>query len=224
MAPGAVAKVASKSVNSAKELAAICKNIQIAQETLILETASGIGIPAKVSEIVEMGKKAANLGEELGFTTKEIGQLQQAGELQTTITKIHEQLTPAGKKSFELFDEAQKILKPHKGFMTEAEAKHLIQQTGIETFPRPRGIPDNYRVKLSNTGAGLKYIHPTDEGTYIRVMPGKPHSTNPCQQKPYINWRVNGKSVDKFGNFVENDSPAAHIPLDNFNHKNMKST
>ena len=67
MAPGAISKVASKSLNSAKELASICKNIQLAQETLILETASGIGIPAKVSEIVEMAKNTANLGEELGL-------------------------------------------------------------------------------------------------------------------------------------------------------------
>ena len=66
LAPGAVAKVASKSVNSARELVAVCKNLQIAQETLVLETAAGIGIPAKVAEIVEMGKNKLTFGEGLG--------------------------------------------------------------------------------------------------------------------------------------------------------------
>ncbi len=72
LAPGAVAKVASKSVNSARELVAVCKNLQIAQETLVLETAAGIGIPAKVAEIVEMGKNKLTFGEGLGVINKEI--------------------------------------------------------------------------------------------------------------------------------------------------------
>ena len=72
IAPGAVAKVASKSMNNAKELVAVCKNLQIAQETLVLETAAGIGIPMKVAEIVEMGKTKVALGEGLGLINKEI--------------------------------------------------------------------------------------------------------------------------------------------------------
>lgn len=72
LAPGAVAKVAGKSVNSAKELVAVCKNLQIAQETLVLETAAGIGIPAKVAEIVEMGKNKLAFGEGFGVINKEI--------------------------------------------------------------------------------------------------------------------------------------------------------
>ena len=36
-------------------------------------------------------------------------------------------------------------------------------------------------VKFSDRGCGIKYIHPNDNGTYIRVMPGKPHS--PIQPK-----------------------------------------
>jgi hypothetical protein len=72
LAPGAVAKIAAKSITSAKELVAICKNLQLAQDILILETASGIGIPAKISEVMEMSKKAATLGEELGIINNEI--------------------------------------------------------------------------------------------------------------------------------------------------------
>lgn len=85
MAPGAVAKVASKNINSAKELVTICKNIQIAQETLVLETASGIGISEGISEIVEMGKKTVTVGEEFGFTAQEAIQLQKTGKLEDAI-------------------------------------------------------------------------------------------------------------------------------------------
>jgi tetratricopeptide (TPR) repeat protein len=85
LAPGAVAKVASKSVNSAKELVTVCKNLQIAQETLVLETVSGIGAPVKIAEIVEIGKKTAILGEEFGFTVQEINHLQKAGKLEGAI-------------------------------------------------------------------------------------------------------------------------------------------
>jgi hypothetical protein len=58
MAPGAAAKVTSKSLNSAKELAAICNNIQIAKATFVLETASGIGIPVKIAEVVDAGNRS----------------------------------------------------------------------------------------------------------------------------------------------------------------------
>ena len=47
-------------------------------------------------------------------------------------------------------------------------------------------------------------------------MPGKLHSPLPYQQKPYVNHRINGKSVDKFGNKVLNYSEEAHIPLEEF--------
>ena len=65
--PGAISKIANKSIDSARELAAICKNFQFAQETLVLETAAGIGVPAKLSEIIELGKKTAILKKEHGF-------------------------------------------------------------------------------------------------------------------------------------------------------------
>ena len=107
--------------------------------------------------------------------------------------------------------------------MPESQARELIHQTEIRTFPRPQGIPENFRVKLSNEGAGMKYVHPTDEGTYIRVMPGKPHSHYPCQQEPYVNYRMNGQSIDKFGKKVSNESIEAHIPLEEFIYRNSSS-
>lgn len=85
LVPGALAKVASKSVKSAQELAAVCKNLQIAQETLVLETAAGIGNTAKIAEVVRNGQMMMALGEELGFTAREVGQLKQAGKLEAAI-------------------------------------------------------------------------------------------------------------------------------------------
>ncbi len=106
--------------------------------------------------------------------------------------------------------------------MTEERARELIHQTGIPTFSRPMGIPENYRIKLSDKPGGIKYVHPSDEGTYVRVMPGKPHSPFPCQREPYVNHRIHGKSVDKFGNFVPNDSFEAHIPFKEFVYREFK--
>jgi tetratricopeptide (TPR) repeat protein len=216
LAPGALVKIASKSLKSAEELVAICKNLQIAQETLVLETAAGIGVPLKVAEIVEMGKKTAMLGEELGLTAQEMGQLKQAGRLEGTVTRAYETLSPSMKESYELFKKAQEFLKPYKGFMSESQVRELIHQTGIRTFPRPQGIPENFRVKISDNGVGMKYIHPTDEGTYVRVMPGKPHSLNPYQQKPYITCQKNGNTVDKYGNIVKKEAREAHISHEEF--------
>jgi hypothetical protein len=78
------------------------------------------------------------------------------------------------------------------------------------------GIPENFRVKITNDGAGIKYVHPSNEQTYIRVMPGKPHSRNPAQQKPYVTWMKNGETLDKNGNVVNKRSLEAHIPIEEF--------
>jgi hypothetical protein len=92
----------------------------------------------------------------------------------------------------------------------------ISHYTGVRTFPRPFGIPENFRVKLSDGGAGMLYVHPQHTHTSIRVMPGKPHSPNPSQQKPYVIHMKDGKTLNKFGQVVTNNSPEAHIPLEEF--------
>ena len=47
-------------------------------------------------------------------------------------------------------------------------------------------------------------------------MPGKPHSPNSGQQKPYVIYKMHGKILDKSGNIVASSSPEAHIPLEEF--------
>ncbi len=100
------------------------------------------------------------------------------------------------------------------------EAKELIHQAGIRTFPRPNGIPENFKVKLSGGGAGIKYIHQENPHISVRVMPGKPHSPNPYQQKPYVIQMKDGKAIDKLGKSVDKKSPEAHIPLEEFIYRN----
>jgi hypothetical protein len=62
----------------------------------------------------------------------------------------------------------------------------------------------------------MKYVHPTDEGTYVRIMPGKPHSDFPHQREPYVSHMVHGKALDNNGNYVGRNAPEAHIPLNVF--------
>ena len=63
----------------------------------------------------------------------------------------------------------------------------------------------------------MKYLHPKHTHTSIRVMPGKPHSPFPYQQKPYVIHMKDGKYIDKFGNKLLNgDAPEAHIPYNEF--------
>jgi len=219
-APGAVAKIASKSAKSARELAAVLKNLQKAEGTLILETAAGVGNTAKVGEIIVAGRRTAFLGDELGFTAKEMGQLKQAGKLEATVTEAYEHLNLPMQESIKLFDKAQEFLKPYKEFMPEARVRELIHQTGIKTFSRPKGIPESFKIRLSDRGAGMEYVHPTNNHLRIIVMPGKPHSPFPYQQKPYVVQMQHGKALDKFGNKVAKNAPEAHIPLDEFVYKN----
>ncbi|MDE3046686.1 MAG: hypothetical protein KGJ02_08635 [Verrucomicrobiota bacterium] len=62
----------------------------------------------------------------------------------------------------------------------------------------------------------MEYVHPTNTHLSVRVMPGKPHSPHPHQQKPYVIQMKSGQAVDKHGNLVPKESPEAHIPLDEF--------
>lgn len=215
--PGALAKVASKSLKSAQELVTVCKNLQIVQETLLIETAAGIGNSAKIAEIVEVGQKTTRLADELGFTAREIGQLKQAGQLETTLTKRYEHLSLSMQESMALHKNAQEVLKPYaKKPMPEFKVRELIHDTGFPTFERPKGIPEDFLVMVADKGAGMEYVHPTNTHIRVRVMPGKLHSPNPCQQNPYIIHQTDRGTLNIAGKYISSDAPEAHIPIDKF--------
>ncbi|PCI92331.1 hypothetical protein COB11_07625, partial [Candidatus Aerophobetes bacterium] len=108
-----------------------------------------------------------------------------------------------------------------KGLSEEA-LKGEIEKYGIRTFPKPKGIPGDYIAEFSDKGAGIKYVNPKDSGTYVRVMPGKPHSPWPHQRKPYICEKKYGKSLDKYGNSVKRKSREAHIPINDYIYRRKK--
>lgn len=220
--PGTLAKAFSNGAKSVQELIAIHKNLQMARDTLILETVTGIGNPTKIAEVVETGQKTIQLADELGFTAQEMGQLKKTGHLEEIVNHTLKDIfkDPALQQSYKLFESAECFLEPHrKNFMPESQIRDLIHQTGIRTFPRPAGIPENFRVRLSDGGAGMLYVHPEHTHISIRVMPGKPHSPNPNQQTPYVIYMKNGKALDKHGNIVNKKAPEAHIPLDEFTYR-----
>lgn len=224
LVPGTVAKAVSKGVKGAKELNAVYNSLKNAEKTLVLESVAGLGSGAKAAEVINAGQKTLSLGEELGFSTREMAKLKQAGELETTVTTAYGHLDLSMQESIKLFEKAEIKLKPHQGiYMSESRIRELIHEAGIPTFPRPKGIPENYRIKLSDKPGGMKYVHPNDEGTYVRIMPGKSHSQNPSQQKPYVNHRINGISLDKHGNIVSNKSTEAHILLEEFVYREIKN-
>jgi hypothetical protein len=116
-----------------------------------------------------------------------------------------------------LHKRAQAALEPYaKKPMPEFKVRELINETGILTFPRPMGIPENYLVMISDKGAGMIYVHPTNSQFQVRVMPGKPHSPNPSQQNPYVVQQTDRGVLDKSGNYVKLKTPEAHIPIEEF--------
>lgn len=217
LVPGALVKVASKSTKGAQQLATACKNLQIAQETLLLETAAGIGNSAKIGELIKTGQTTTHLAEELGFLPKEMGQLKQTGVLESAVAKRYDHLSLSMQESLALHKKAQEVLKPYaKKNMPEIRVRELIHETGFPTFSKPKGVPENYLVRITEKGAGMEYVHPTNTHLSVRVMPGKPHSPYLHQQKPYVIQMKDGKAFDKHGHLVLHESPEAHIPVNEF--------
>ena len=218
--PGGAAKAVAKGSVAAKELGAICKNLQSAEKLLVLEAmAEGGSTGVNIGEVIASANRAITAGEELGFTAKEVAGLKQSGELERIIVKGRDFFTgnPELQASYDLFKNAKEMLEPYvRKPMPEPNIRHLIHQSGIPTFERPVGIPENYLVRITEKGAGMEYVHPTNKALSIRVMPGKPHSPNPLQQKPYIVQIIDKTAIDRNGNLVSSRSPEAHIPLDLF--------
>ncbi len=194
------------------------------KERLINDFASGLlplpfGLNAsKFKGAVRESSQSTALVEEAGLASREVALIDKTGNLEK-VANIGEGLIykRAMRESAEKYKSAEASLDIHKGkYFEENQLRELIQEAGIKTFPRPQGIPENYRIKLTDKSGGMKYVHPTDVGTYVRVMPGKPHSPHPHQRKPYVNQRIKGKSIDKYGNIVSNKSPKAHIPLEEY--------
>jgi len=191
--------------------------MKTAKKTLVLESAT-----AKTAQ------KTAHLAEHLEVVAKEARHLKKAGKAESVIAKSLGKekgflKTWKAKREFSASlkgkgNRAGKEL--YKAFRNEAlsetEIRILLKEAGFKPPPRPKGIPKDWKVKLSDKGGGMKYVHPKDSGTYTRVMPGNPNSKNPWQRKPYVSTRKNGQALDKTAKVVAETSKAAHIPIEEY--------
>lgn len=100
--------------------------------------------------------------------------------------------------------------------LSENEIRLLLHEAGYKTFPKPKGVPQNWGSGLTKKAGGMQYTDPNNSSNLIRVMPGNPHSPNMRQQKPYIVQQKNGKAFDKYGNLLELEDPNLHIPISEF--------
>lgn len=102
--------------------------------------------------------------------------------------------------------------------LPESKARKLLHNLGVKTFSRPKGININdFHVRVSNSGGGLRYVYKNNENFEIRIMPGNELSKFPSQRTPYVVQRSPEGFLDKKGKIVPKKSEAAHIPLSEYN-------
>ncbi len=163
--PGAAAKIASKSVKSARELVTILKNLQIAEETIVLETAAGIGNTARAGEILNAGKTSAFLGEELGFTAKEMGQLQKTGKLEGAINSLLDRLVSQSESEvFKAAISKDSHVKMVRDYLSKP-AKEV--QKGIKSYEKQIAL---HQEKIANPSKFIPHwdkLHPERQQALI---------------------------------------------------------
>lgn len=133
--------------------------------------------------------------------------------------------------SGESYRYAEKVLRGPASYIDDVEKKYRkIRNTEsykeLESLAKKveaKGIPDDWRVKVSKPSKekqGIEYVHPENEHTKIRVMPGKADHPHKNSKVTYVKVQNNGDFFDKHGKptIVEEDQ---HIPLIDFNISNF---
>ena len=203
--PGASTKIVCSGVKGTKELVAAINALKNAEKTLVLET---------LAEVTSQSQSVAEAGAYFRAAESAVLPSEKTATLSTIEGVLSEQARSA---SIAKFNYAETFLEPYcKSFLSETQVRELIYQTGIQTFPRPASIPENFIVRITDRGAGMEYMHPTNPHISVRIMPGKPHSPNPSQQKPYVIQKKNGKAFDKHGNLISLKATEAHISIEEF--------
>ena len=203
--PGALAKAAARGMKGLEELGTIWQSFQNAQKGLLLECLATCEDTAQFALATQTNRAIITLGKDLGDPYKQMAMLKEAGTLESTVNNTSKYVFnhPKLQRSYEHIKKAEDFLEPYSNKpLPEARVRELIHQTGIKTFPKPRGVPENFNVAISKNGAGMIYVHPEIKQINVRVMPGKPYSPFPNQRKPYVIHQVNGKGLDIYGNKV----------------------
>jgi tetratricopeptide (TPR) repeat protein len=207
--PGAAGKLLGKGVQGAEHLLSASRGLKTAKEIYLLEAAGAVGENLGLS----MEEGIINASRGIVTQTKEKQILKNSHSKEIT----HIIQDPSMLQSIELFKKAEEFLKSYnRQPLPEKRCRNLIHQTGIQTFPRPAGIPKDFKTMVTQRGAGIEYAHPKNPHVSVRVMPGKPHSPFANQQKPYVIHKKDGKALDKHGSFVSQDAAEAHIPFEEF--------
>lgn len=108
--------------------------------------------------------------------------------------------------------------------LSESQVRKILHHAGFKTFPRPTGIPQDWIVKISKNGEGMRYRLEilTKKGekavkAEVRVMPGNPNARWSSQRTPYVKHCVDGIFLDNNGAIVLENQAEAHIPLLEYN-------
>lgn len=203
------------------ELAAILQSFQAAEKALVLETLAAAPDPSAFTQSICAEQKTLALGNDLGFSYREMAQYKEEGILEKRIEESYARAmnNSYARRSFERQLKAKTFLKPHLAqFMPEKKAKDLIHQAGLRTFSNPPGIPKNFRTQIVKEG-GILYVHPHHEYTTVCILPGMPHSPFPHLHEPYAKQIIDGVAIDSAGHPVDPSSPEAHIPLAHFRYR-----
>lgn len=106
--------------------------------------------------------------------------------------------------------------------LTEYQARKLLHNIDMPTFSTPQGIHLNeYNVKISDRGGGMRFIKKKNDNFEVRIMPGNPNSPNASQRKPYVVHRTPKGRLDKNGKVVPKKSAECHIPLEEYDFEKL---
>jgi len=99
--------------------------------------------------------------------------------------------------------------------LPEAEQVKWLQEDPV--FSRPKGVPSDWIAKPAKLKVGIRYIHPGDSRTSVRISAANPNSGHACQRVHNVKVQIKSHMLDKFGQPVLSKyEPAYHIPLEDF--------
>jgi tetratricopeptide (TPR) repeat protein len=163
--PGVAAKIASKGIKGAKELTSVCKNLQTAEKTLILESVGQLENGEKIRGLMQA--KFASRAEELGFTAKEIAQLEKIGAIESEIGSITSNVPKTTRQNI-IFTEHSLQRAIERGVTREAifdaiESPLKVSPVKLDSRGRPsqRFIGKKAEVVLNPETGGIVSVNPT---------------------------------------------------------------
>jgi len=126
--------------------------------------------------------------------------------------------------------EARQIISAHQetwrgkttSLIQEFKNTKRLEKELYKAFRRPKGLPRDAVVKISEKSGGMVYIKPgttNKQCVQVRVMPGNPKSPNLSQRKPYVVQRRGADAVSKSDKLINRNLEEAHIPLGKFEFK-----